>query len=483
MKNILWYSLILFLFCASCQKNTSDSTNYKTVITGKISNRDFYPDIKTVKLLINDFRAKEFFVTDSIKPDGSFRLEFDLFWAQDVKLEKLVDVILIHPGDSLHLDIDFRNLDQIQFSGDAALTNEQILKYNFSSASSKEYDKKARKKLTVKDVEPFYAEVKQNMLEKLDDFKKQLETPTEDFNTYTTNEINLFYIQEVATFGALRRYHHRNDSTFHLPDDYFDVLNDVDKLFNNDFINPKSYRLLGHYFNELYQVKSKQDDANQYNRLDRTFEEIITNIDNRQFREMLLALPIYSTFCQNKMPDFINDSAFIKKNITLPAIKTQLELFYAKVQNHMNHPDQLSDSLRTKVDVSKGKELFDHILDNNKGKVIYIDFWTTWCDPCRGEMPNSKKMANLYTDKPVSFVYICLNQSKTDWEKYIKEYDITGQNYICTKEQALALQRSIDIHSFPTYMLVDKNSTIIEKGSYLRPNRPSTIEKIDKLLN
>ena len=68
------------------------------------------------------------------------------------------------------------------------------------------------------------------------------------------------------------------------------------------------------------------------------------------------------------------------------------------------------------------KETFNKILQENKGKVIYIDCWATWCGPCKKAMPDSKKLMKKYEGTDVSFVYVCIESEEKLWKKLISEF-------------------------------------------------------------
>lgn len=60
-------------------------------------------------------------------------------------------------------------------------------------------------------------------------------------------------------------------------------------------------------------------------------------------------------------------------------------------------------------------------MDRLKGKVIYIDFWASWCGPCIGEMPNSAALQTSIGNANLKFLYISVDKDKKAWLKAISK--------------------------------------------------------------
>ena len=59
-------------------------------------------------------------------------------------------------------------------------------------------------------------------------------------------------------------------------------------------------------------------------------------------------------------------------------------------------------------------------------KPILIDFWATWCGPCRGELPYMTKLEEQYAGKDIHFVGLSCDSNKSAWEKRIQKGDMKG---------------------------------------------------------
>lgn len=129
--------------------------------------------------------------------------------------------------------------------------------------------------------------------------------------------------------------------------------------------------------------------------------------------------------------------------------------------------------------------LLDAIKAPYKGKVVVIDFWATWCGPCRAAMVKIDPIKDKYlkAKKPVAFVYVTGETSpKADWNAAIK--NIKGYHYYLTNSQYKAIMGSLGIQGIPTYMIVGKDGKVsydnIQTGGY--PGDETITAEIDKAL-
>jgi thiol-disulfide isomerase/thioredoxin len=161
-------------------------------------------------------------------------------------------------------------------------------------------------------------------------------------------------------------------------------------------------------------------------------------------------------------------------------LKEPLFDLYNKTKERIENPKISMDAVLKKLDSSSINQIMDSILFNNKGKVIYLDCWATWCGPCRSEMPNSKKLMKQMDGKEITFVYLCIDSEEKLWKTCLDEFQLGGQHYFLSKKQSSDLRRIFEVNGIPHYFLFDKNGTIVEKGSHLRPDIAKG--KIEELL-
>ena len=111
------------------------------------------------------------------------------------------------------------------------------------------------------------------------------------------------------------------------------------------------------------------------------------------------------------------------------------------------------------------EDLFTSIISKFKGKVLLVDFWATWCGPCRMANKTIAPMKEELKDKDILYLYITGETSplKT-WENMIP--DIHGEHFRLTDAQWKYLSDAFKIEGVPTYLIVDRegNTTFRQTG-------------------
>jgi len=101
---------------------------------------------------------------------------------------------------------------------------------------------------------------------------------------------------------------------------------------------------------------------------------------------------------------------------------------------------------------------------NYKGHVVLIDFWATWCGPCVAELPNVIKAYEKYHAKGFEIISISLDKDKEKLTSYIKEHNMTWQQYFDGQGWQNKLAVKYGINSIPATYLLGKDGKIIDKG-------------------
>ena len=108
-----------------------------------------------------------------------------------------------------------------------------------------------------------------------------------------------------------------------------------------------------------------------------------------------------------------------------------------------------------------GKEI---ALSSLKGKLVLIDFWASWCGPCRKEMPNVVKIYSKFKNKGFEIYGVSLDQDKEKWMEAITKDGINWPQVSDLKYWDNVAARIYNVQGIPYTVLIDKDGKIIAKN-------------------
>lgn len=103
-------------------------------------------------------------------------------------------------------------------------------------------------------------------------------------------------------------------------------------------------------------------------------------------------------------------------------------------------------------------------LSSLRGKYVLIDFWASWCGPCRGENPNVVAAYNEYKDKGFDIIGVSLDRDKDAWLKAIQDDQLTWHHVSDLKYWQNEVAQMYGVQAIPHSILLDPDGKIIAKN-------------------
>lgn len=144
--------------------------------------------------------------------------------------------------------------------------------------------------------------------------------------------------------------------------------------------------------------------------------------------------------------------------VYLEAVKEKNDELLAKIEENKK---KTGFTINEAGEVSN-EDLFASIISKYRGHTLLVDFWATWCGPCRMANKAMIPMKEELKDRDIVYIYLTGETSpKGTWENMIP--DIHGEHFRVTADQWSYLMNSFQIRGVPTYLLVDREGNITYK--------------------
>lgn len=121
-----------------------------------------------------------------------------------------------------------------------------------------------------------------------------------------------------------------------------------------------------------------------------------------------------------------------------------------------------------------------HALKDYRGKVIYLDFWASWCGPCRQSLPALSKLQSELGKQDFEVIAINLDANPEDGLAFLKQYPVT---YTVLSDPVGQSSRLYDLVGLPTSVLIDKHGVLVSSFQGFHPSHLVKLRKAVEILS
>ena len=491
-------SCLLSLF--SCESHSGFQSD-KIIIAGHIENYNSEEQLKYIEFVHpNMFALKMPFEAVEIDSLGHFYYEAELVspalcWGIYNKWFPFV----ISPGDSLFMTINGQacfdkakryilNKNDIQISGRTEENYEKIIEFRRWASDSiynRKHSRLVNEQAKLKSSSEFKAFIEnweQEVSNEIDRFGDENNADALFYNILYS-ELKYENFENLLSYAFLQPLLNGDRANIlDLPESYYSFMKSEDH-FNSDYYTQRRSDYI-HILVALLNFKNTSERQ--------------TYLDMRKNRKNAKVEPSYianqASYIEKETKGLTRDLCLqyfaLNHFDSFPELgdciyNEVVDLIHDKyiLEGFKSHFSEAKLELSSKESIQKLNELtvLDSVVQSNKGKIIYVDFWAPWCGPCMREIPHSKSLKNNLNSDDVLFVYLACKSKEENWKAAISKAKIEGVNLRLSSVDYEVLRRRYKIEGIPHFLLFGKDGKLLNKHAP-RPSSDQILTRIKELL-
>lgn len=405
-----------------------------------------------------------------VDDQGRFAFAVNMEVPQEVTIHyaRNMATIYLEPGDSLHINADANAFQySMRFFGQGAPNNTFLARYNkqfpyvdepFKMQQFKKnilwykvHEDEAKKMNALAPTQ--YKELRRKLKQQrhlyLESYEKQFGLVSDQFRQYITAEINYEWSYKMLLYGYAFGNKHKIDGEF------FNFMRDV--TINNPQLGSKMYRryLIG-FINYMHDQEKGSGNpfVEQYNLAGKILSGqpkywtqsniLITAIKKKHLEDILESYSAYLSEC----PDYGMSTKLIEAYQ-----KTASRAVGSTAPNFtLNDLDGNSVSL-----------------SDYRGKIVYLDFWATWCRPCLQKMSKMKPfIQEMKNNDQIVFLQVSLDRQETTWKGTVEVNSFGGVHLIAENDVDSEVTKAYNVRALPESFIIDRNGKFSPKPASLQ---------------
>ncbi len=357
---------------------------------------------------------------------------------------KMLDLYL-YPGDNIKVDFDANNFpNSVQFKGKSSALNTYLFEERKIFGVQLDLVSQHSERLSPKEFADFAKSLYKKRSQYFDKYKKKNEVSGQD-DLFIQSNIRYGFASMMYNYEDIQRYIQRKD-LIDLPKDFYSPLSNIPRSVDGVLPNV-------HYVTFIQQFLDKQIKMSSNASLNKL------EIAEQHFRGEVLAFikaKELATMCQlgkayeygPAIKDFLAQNRYKLYNDVLRVVYNEQK----PIQTGDMAPDfTLQDIAGQSVKLS-----------DLRGKVVYIDFWASWCRPCIKSMTYSQRLIEKYDADEVEFLYVSMDENPQLWQNYVASQNLQGVhlNAKSGKGYLSDIAKLYKVKQLPTFVIIGKDGKI-----------------------
>ncbi len=288
------------------------------------------------------------------------------------------------------------------------------------------------------------------------------------FLAHAEAEVDYWYAYQLLNYPWENPLHHNQEGPLAVPENYYDFLKET-KAVNEDALTSMNYV----YFLDLLMSHYRERSGN--GGLDRfqLADKYLSGKPLAFYRAKILSMDCRSGRAKQAGPavkNYIENSEYANYNNVLRYVYNDAK---GLQRNEVAPNFTLRDINGKKVELA-----------DLAGKVVYLDFWATWCPPCVYSLKNSKEWKKAFSPDQVVFVYVSLDKNQSSWRNFVSQQGIKGIHLIVedTNVYASEIAEAYKVKRLPAIFIIDQQGKIFYNSSAKDTQRGTPSDMVRGLL-
>jgi thiol-disulfide isomerase/thioredoxin len=116
-----------------------------------------------------------------------------------------------------------------------------------------------------------------------------------------------------------------------------------------------------------------------------------------------------------------------------------------------------------------------------KGRVVYLDFWASWCAPCKASFPVLQRWHEVHSDAGLTIIGVSVDEGREEMERFVRKAKTTFSVVRDVRQQLVA---SADVKTMPTAFLMDRKGKVrVVHNGFVPADEPGLERRIKQLLS